>query len=54
MRCRFTVLERRGSLAPGPTSVGAQLATIRTIRTMWRLARANCARLADWPQRRAT
>ena len=43
---RFTARDRRGSLDPGPTSVGAQLATVRTMR---RLARADRDRLADWP-----
>jgi len=43
---RFTVHGHRGSLAPQPTSLGAQLATIRSMR---RSARSNRDRVADWP-----
>ena len=50
-RGRFSVRDRRGSLDPSPTSVAAQVATVRTMR---RLARANRDRLADWPALRAS
>ena len=43
---RFAVTGRRGSLAPGPTSVRAQVAVVRR---MHRLARANRDRLSGWP-----
>jgi hypothetical protein len=48
---RLTVHDRRGSLAVGPSSVAAQLSTIRTMR---RSARANRARVAGWPTVRAS
>ena len=48
---RLTVHDRRGSLAASPTSPGAQLATVRTMR---RLARSSRDRVADWPALRAS